>query len=566
MISLVFLLNTNVFSNSIIKVENVFLDIKKDYKYHHELQTLYDKWIVQPEDDHKFHPDKLLKRDEFVGIAVETSCKKCISPNSAQEFVNKYKTKPFFDVWINSKYFYCISYAEDNNFVLGYDLWVKCNDSTQKDSQSPFCNNNNIKLEEALAVIMRMWWIMTAKQADEIVSWIKNWQKYPNLALDLEPVYTDGTVNSFYPYFKKALEYEVIDYDAFWNKKIYKLVEKKGKYLRPSTLITKQDFLKMAFVALKANSCFEINDDKLAIKMKIFDKQCNENKALKWQCSLSKLLKDDNILDFDVEVWWACEKWIDEKTWYVRRFVNKDSWEQQVKYGKFIDDYNFLNPWNYRVFLRVTDRCWNSAEVYNDLFFDNDLDSISDLKVSIDADPIIWPWPLEVDFSWIVNGGKWPYEYNWDFWDSQTGDWKIIKHIFPKEWVYEVILTVIDSSWNSASASVFIKVLDNVCSNDSDNDSINDCLDMCPLVKWDKQNNWCPILIKKKVFYETPKCLVKKQSSWFIFWNVFCSSCPCDNSVDFRTTLRECDTIIPAITSPSEKDIYSRWKLFPIVK
>jgi len=40
---LVFTLKTVVFSESIIPVENVFLDIKSDYKYHLELQTLYDK-------------------------------------------------------------------------------------------------------------------------------------------------------------------------------------------------------------------------------------------------------------------------------------------------------------------------------------------------------------------------------------------------------------------------------------------------------------------------------------------------------------------------------------------
>ena len=235
-----------------------FLDISKDYIYHHELQTLYDKWIIEPESDHKFHPDKLLNRDEFVGIAVETSCKKCISPNASEEFINKYKIEPFFDVWLDNKYFYCISDAKDNNFVLGYDVWVECNDWTKESSESPFCTNNNIKLEEALAVVMRMWWIMTVEEANKITTWIKNWQNYPNLALDLEPAYSDWTVNSFYPYFKKALEYEVIDYDALWNKKIYKLVERKWDYLRPNTLITKQDFFKNGICCLESELLFWI--------------------------------------------------------------------------------------------------------------------------------------------------------------------------------------------------------------------------------------------------------------------------------------------------------------------
>jgi hypothetical protein len=53
---------------------------------------------IEPEKDHKFHPDKLLNRDEFVGIAEETSCRKCIVPNAEISFLEKYKEKPFFDV------------------------------------------------------------------------------------------------------------------------------------------------------------------------------------------------------------------------------------------------------------------------------------------------------------------------------------------------------------------------------------------------------------------------------------------------------------------------------------
>ena len=557
-----FLFFSSAFSNSIIPVEDAFLDINEDYTYYHELDTLYSRWIIEPESDNKFHSDKLLNRDEFVWIAVETSCKECISPNVSEYFTETYKEKPFFDVWLDNKYFYCVSDAKENNFVLGYNPWVRCNDWTQNDSESPFCTNNNIKLEEALAVVMRMWWIMTVEEADKITSWIENWQNYPKLALDLETTYSDWTVNSFYPYFKKALEYEVIDYDTLWNEKRYKLVEKKWEYLRPDTLITKQDFLKMAFVALKANSCFEFSDNQLALKIEIFEQSCNEDDALEWKCNISDLQDDENILDFNSEVWGVCEKWIDEKTWYIWRFLNKETWESITKYWKFIDNYEFLYSWDYKVFLRATDKCWNSWEVYNELSFLSEVD----LKVSIDANPIIWNWPLEVLLKPIVNGWVWPYEYIWNFWDSNRSTDRIVKHVFIEEGIYDVVLTVIDSELNSSSSSVVIKVLDNICSNDSDSDWVNDCEDKCPLISWELENNWCPIFIKENAIYETPKCLENKQNSGFIFWNVVCSSCPCNSSIDFRATLRECDTVIPAITSPSEKDIYSRGKLFQILK
>jgi hypothetical protein len=45
-----------------------------------------------------------------------------------------------------------------------------------------------------------------------------------------------------------------------------------------------------------------------------------------------------------------------------------------------------------------------------------------------------------------------------------------------------------------------------------------------------------------------------------------CETCPCENNrfLDFVSALRYCDTIFPAITSPDETKIYSRWNLFQI--
>ena len=56
----------------------------------------------------------------------------------------------------------------------------------------------------------------------------------------------------------------------------------------------------------------------------------------------------------------------------------------------------------------------------------------------------------------------------------------------------------------------------------------------------------------------------KQENTWFIYWNIICYSYPCPLSIDFRATLRTCDTIIPSITSVDERDIFSRWKVFQI--
>jgi hypothetical protein len=64
-------------------VELVFNDINTDYKYFNELQELSDKQIFYPDKNGKFNPNNLLRRDEFVGIVMETSCNKCTKPNAS---------------------------------------------------------------------------------------------------------------------------------------------------------------------------------------------------------------------------------------------------------------------------------------------------------------------------------------------------------------------------------------------------------------------------------------------------------------------------------------------------
>jgi len=48
------------------KVEDVFSDINKNYKYLQELQILFDAGVIQADIHGKFNPYKLLTREEFV--------------------------------------------------------------------------------------------------------------------------------------------------------------------------------------------------------------------------------------------------------------------------------------------------------------------------------------------------------------------------------------------------------------------------------------------------------------------------------------------------------------------
>lgn len=561
-----------------VPVENVFSDIDADYKYKNELQTLYDKWMISPDIEWKFNPRELLRRDEFVWILMETTCNNCIQPNTFIDLINTYENKSiFYDINKTNKYFYCIASASEVWFVSGYHPGTFCEDWTSKESEKPFCPNNTIILEEAIAVILRASWILTNEEAEKIRIDIFNGKITETLSTDVSPKNLDWSVYSFYPDFQKALDYEIQEVDKNWNIATYNLVDIVDWKIRPKQAISKEMFLRIAYVTLKANSCEEKVDNNIALKINILDKSCDINDE---KCSISNLNDSTNTYDFKWEVYSTCEQGVSEPEWYIWRFYNYNKWVEFKKYWKYIDNYEFLTEGQWKVFLVVIDKCWNTWEVYNTLNIGKENNN---LRVSIKAEPIYWNWPLLVDYEWIVSWGEWPYVYSWNFSDWNTWYWKNIQNIFKVMWIYETFLEVTDNKGQKATAIVYIQVTNNVDikQSDTDNDWVIDLDDFCPLIFWDIKNNWCPNLEKKcdnnwacTDWYDCNNdnmCLPKtlsnscEYSGWdIIFWNVICNSCPCSNSFDFISIIRKCDVIFPAITSVDEKVIFSKWSLFEI--
>lgn len=784
-----FLLFLNSTSAAVsIPVENVFSDISTEYWYYNELQTLYDRGMVFPDEDGDFNPLRLLNRDEFVWISMEVICKKCISPNTDYNFIEAFAwTQPFFDVFETNKYFYCIAEAEDKNYVKWYDPGVVCEDWTTKENEVPFCVNNKITKEESIAVILRNSWIFTEEDNNLVIADIYAGVSFPDLSEDVSATHLDWSPNSFYWYLRKALEYEYIEYDAEWNEKVYKLLEVVDWKIYPKKSVTKEEFLKTAYIALKSNSCIDRQEDQIALEMKVYDKTCDvtvascelsdlidpentydfdaevettceawltdpdsyiwryyntytgeqvnrygkyiddytfltpwvwliylrviDNCGNTWEvhntisvpawdndlalqmliydkdcsendtsCTLSDLADEENIYDFEAEVWWVCSAWIDNPDGYEWTFINESFWEILYKTGQYIENYEFLSSWTWKVILKVTDNCGNTWEVYSTIIVPDQDGNIDNINVDIEANPIIWPWPLEVDFEWLISWWEGPYTYSWDFWDGNTGEWKNIVNTFESAWLYEVELIVVDSNWLEWTSTVLIKVTDDnldipmnwsldcdpllwpgplnvncipivsgwvwpydyswdfwdwnswfwddvtnifleegiyeieltitdsegrkvtgtviihvtdeqICDIDSDNDLINDCEDKCPLVPWVDLNEGCPILsefcgsdcscpdnftcnnsdpdvcsikwICVPIEDTTDTCLYKGFTS-IIYWNAVCNSCPCPSFLDFRSVLRRCDTIFPAITSPDSTIIYSKWDDYKI--
>lgn len=675
---------------SVVPIEEVFKDVDKSYKYYKELQLLYDRGIIFPDKDGNFNPNGVLTRDEFVWIVTEVSCKECIQPDVDFSFVTKYSNKNiFFDVAKTDKYFYCIADAYESWRIRWYQEWTSCQNWVQRDWEKPFCPKNDIILEEALAIIMRASNVLSLQEAEDIRKEVLSWKSFPILPWNIWPYLKTGWVYSFYPDFKKAFEYSFSDFDKDWNEKKIKFLDF-TRSIDPKRVVTREDFLRMSYIALQNNSCLRKKREDFWLRMEVFDKTCSEDKA---NCPYSKLYWTEKIFDFR-----AVTSREDDKDYiYDWRFYNYRTWEEIFRKWKYLDNYDFLNPWKYRVTLTVDSRKGDVSEVYNDIkIFEEKIlkvdDSSWDLKLKIfdkscsttkeicDLADFSWnetvfdlrweyPWDYRsgYDYTWkIYSYNTWkqdltiwkhidnydfetpwkyrleltlslpdntkktisrdiflnekysdlwltssiltdklvinPWEfinftgltnfwendvtYFWDFSDWSTQYWKRQKHPFYTPWVYPVYLVIVDKDWNTSGAFVFIEVIseeeEKEKDKDTDWDGIGDPDDYCPTLKWDRKNFGCPIFEKKcKVDSDCAEweiciewyCKVKQFSlncayTWWdiVRWNLECTTCPCNYNVDFNSTLRSCDIIFPAITSPDNKNIFSKWKYFQIKK
>jgi hypothetical protein len=116
------------------------------------------------------------------------------------------------------------------------------------------------------------------------------------LSDDVYPKNSDGTPYTFYGYFKKALQYQLVEYDTNGTPKVYKLLDPQGNKIYPKQYMTKEEFIYLAYIALKGNSCPNTAvKNNIALKMRIQDKSCTANSK---NCKLSDLEDPKNTYDF----------------------------------------------------------------------------------------------------------------------------------------------------------------------------------------------------------------------------------------------------------------------------
>jgi len=343
--------------------------------------------MILPNESWKFLPDTYLNRDEFVWIAMEVICERCIQPHTEYKFLEEYaQSDVYFDVQRENPYFYCIAEADKQNYVRWYDAWQECQNGTNQFWERPFCPLNRINVEEAVAVLLRNSGIFTIADNQSVISQIQSWTITQTLGGDVSPTDGDGNPYTFYWYIRKALDYEIYEYDTAWNRTTLRLLEQDSNgNIKPQDFVTKQEFLRMSYIALKSNSCSDISWSALALKINIFDKQCSAS-SNQWECELTSFDDPEDTYDFASESETTCELWINTNTWYAWRFVNLDTGEQIFRYWEFQDNFILETPGEWRVYLRAEDECWNISEVYSTVTVVEDNPDPSENYIDVDID------------------------------------------------------------------------------------------------------------------------------------------------------------------------------------
>lgn len=447
-----------------IWVDEVFTDITKDYKYYDELQNLYDKGIIKDNVDGFFFSDEPLRRDDFVWVVSEVSCNKCIYPNTPANLVSKYYgDNIFFDLNNLNKNYYCIADMADKWFVKWYNAWYACADWTQSESESPFCASNYVTKEEAIAVLLRSSNIFTVEDNSLVKQKIASWDIKNNLSSDVIPI-ENGVVNTFYWYIQKALDYSFTEKKVWedWTiteKKYYLLEKEEDNKIYPNKPITREEYIKMAYVIFRKNSCSFARTNVNNVSSQI--------NFLWWECS-----EDDKSCpmgyaswkkyDFNAQVATVCQSWIKDYKWVFNYLWQAKNPYKKIFNTQYVDNYEFkdntgkLLEWNWNITLEIQDNCGDTSTINKSVYISDK----TDFSAEIMANPKIWKATLVTDFEAKIYWNVWNVSYTWVFWDWNTAVWRVVQNAYKNPWFYDATVFIEDKeTWNKIKDTVVIQVL-----------------------------------------------------------------------------------------------------------
>lgn len=110
---------------------------------------------------------------------------------------------------------------------------------------------------------------------------------------------------------------------------------KDGK-IYPKTAVTKEEFILMAYIALRANNCaVQTLGNKLALKIDIKKASCTPQDRA---CNGATLDATTSTYDYSANVTTTCSTGIKDYIW---RFYNESTSEKIVKHGQYLDNFSF---------------------------------------------------------------------------------------------------------------------------------------------------------------------------------------------------------------------------------
>lgn len=375
--------------------EDVFSDIKSDYKYYTEIKTLLNKWIVKQ--SIKFETTKLITKKEFIWYMVESNYKPCLSWSVNTDITAKNYTWSFIDIPKTDDYFYCIEYANENKYFAHYEDWHKCEDWTS----SKFCPNDNISMEDAIKVSLNSSKIYSEIEANIISDLISSWEKiFPDLSNDVKSKNEDWSVYNYYPYFKKANDYTLIKVDIDWNEKDYKFFDINSWKIEPKRQINKEDLIRISYIISDLNNNFTDYGNDLSLV-----KDCSLDKDDDWI---------NDCLDICVDI-----KWNEINNWcpILEKFCSSDcscsTWYTCSEKDKKTCSKTWIcvpedNLPTYECLYNNTDVILSWNAICDTCPCDNYIDFKSDLR------------KCDLIFSAITSPDKSEIYWKWDFWEVKN--------------------------------------------------------------------------------------------------------------------------------------------------
>ena len=419
------------------QVEDIFIDIDKNFEYKYELQYLFNQWFIQENNFKNFSPNSSISREEFLWLLIETNCQKCVKPNTNIDILSTYyKKNVYYDVNKNSDYFYCIAYADDKSYIQWYQENTQC-DNGEVSSQAPFCPYNPIKFEEALAIIMRTSGLMTQEDADKIIQKIYKGENFPNIWNDIKPKLENWDVYSFYPYFYAAKNISYTQVDVYGNIQEFFLLDTGAQNYFPKSSLTKKQMLRLAYFSHKNSQCSEPSYQ-IWWEIQIKNGSCKADES----CNLPPKYSINTPIDFEgifdsIEIIQMPDE---NYTWVIHNLENNS---EKLYNGKYLDNIIFDKSWDYKADLFTIDALWNTGKFTQNFTINsnnkNDFEWYISHSKSGDNNSI--------QFNGKINGESWPFEYYWDFGDGNTSNEKNPNHSYAQPGNYDVKLIVTDSQW-----------------------------------------------------------------------------------------------------------------------